>query len=76
MAQKEVKSFTFVHTNTSLLLVRPLEESISWMHQPIVSTHTCCPPPQTVLLFLSTALPLSWHPTKAKRMEYCGPHPT
>ncbi|XP_036688661.1 HAUS augmin-like complex subunit 5 isoform X2 [Balaenoptera musculus] len=76
VAQKEVQSFAFVHPNTSLPLIRLLEESIAWMHQPIVSTHTCHPPSQAVLFFLSVALPLSYHPTKAKRMGYCGPHPT
>ncbi|XP_057568298.1 HAUS augmin-like complex subunit 5 isoform X3 [Hippopotamus amphibius kiboko] len=74
VAHKEVKSFAFVHP-TSLPLVRLLEESIAWMCQPIVSTHTCCPTSQAVLLCLSIALPLSY-PTKAKRTGYCGPHPT
>lgn len=71
VAQKEVQSLAFVHPNTSLPLIRLLEESIAWMHQPIVSTHTCRPPSQAVLFFLSVALPLSYHPTKAKRM--CAP---
>lgn len=44
-----------------------------------VSAHCLYPhlpaPSQAVLLFLSTALPLSFHPTEAKRMGYSGPHP-
>lgn len=75
VAQREVQSFAFVHPNT-LPLIRLLEESIAWMHQPIVSTHTCRPPSQALLFFLSVALLLSYHPTKAKRMGYCVPHPT
>lgn len=73
-AQIAIESLTFVHANTSPPPRRPSEEDITWMCQPIG-----CPDlssaSQGALLFLSATLPLSFHPTKAKWMEYSGRNP-